>query len=212
MNTIRDWSPRLMLMGGGLFAALFTLFSLETGGVMPGGSTFFDDHHWFAHLCEAIAMGPLAVGIAGIYRRYRDRLGRLGRIGAYVAAGGIGIEALAGVFIAVVEPITGLDTMQGILQGITHGPGVLGNFLGGLLFGIAAVRNDALPRAGAAPFMALTVVAILTMFAPIGEAPRLFLPALIALGWAWLGLVILKEHPRYQGQHAGAAPLEYSYD
>lgn len=180
-----------MVVGGGLFAVLFTLFSLEMGGVMRGGSTFFEDHHWLAHLCEAIAMGPLAVGIAGISRRYRDRLGRLGRIGAYVAAGGLGSEALAGVIIAVVEPVTAIDFMEGILMPLTHGPGVLGNLLGGLLFGIALIRGDALPRVGVAPFMALTAVATLAMFVPIGEAPRLVLPAVIALGWAWLGLMIL---------------------
>ena len=200
MDLGRTRTAGLLLFGGGLYAALFTMFSLGIGGVLASVETFFEDHHWLAHLAEAIAMGPLALGIAGAYGHYRRRLGRLGRVGAYVAAGGIGLEALAGIFIAIAEPSTGIHTEDGIAMGLTHGPGVVGNFLGGLLFGVALLRAETLPRRVAVPFAALAIGGLLMMFAPIGEGPRLFLTAVVALAWTWLGFGLLDPAPRPTAQ------------
>ncbi len=171
-------------------AAVFATFGLMLTGAVPA-LELLNEQHWLAHLLEVPGMGLLAVGIAGIYRHHRGAAGRLGRVGAYLGAGGLGAEAAAGACIALVEPLTGLDSRSGLWMPLTHLPGLVGIAFGSLLLGVAMLRARVLPRQATVPLMITVAMFFALMFGPIGEAQRLALPALPSLGWAWLGYTLL---------------------
>ncbi len=190
---------------GGLWhAAVFATFGLMLTGVAPA-LAFLEEQHWLAHLLEVPGMGLLALGIAGVYRHHRGAAGWLGLAGACVGAAGLGTEALAGAFIAVAEPLTGLDTRSGAWMPATHLPGLAGLAFGSLLLGIAMVRARALPRRTTVPLATAAVAFFALMAAPVGEAARLALPALLSLSWAWVGCSILAGPARRATKPALAA-------
>jgi hypothetical protein len=192
------------LAGGLCHAAAFSTFGLMLTGLVPA-LRVLDEQHWLAHLCEVPGMGLLALGIAGIYLNYRGMPGRLGRVGTYIAVGGLGAEAIAGALIAAGEPLTGIDSRSGLLQAFTHAPGLIGILFGSLLLGIAMLRAHVLPRRATAPFMTAVAAVFVLTFCPIGDPLRLALPALISLGWAWIGCTLLTGETRPRVRQAPLA-------
>jgi hypothetical protein len=190
--------------GGLCHAAVFATFGLMLTGAVPA-LAFLDEQHWLAHLLEVPGMALLALGIAGIYRHHRGATGWLGLAGACLGAVGLGTEAAAGAFIAVAEPLTGLDTRSDAWMPPTHLPGLVGIAFGSLLLGIAMARARVLPRRATVPLATAAVAFFALMVAPVGEAARLALPALLSLGWAWVGYTVVAGPARRAARRALAA-------
>ncbi len=184
-SNLTHWGGLATLLGGVLFivSAIVHVF-LE----VRLDETQFENSPQGHAVYHALNLPPyalLAAGIVGLHLRQGRRFGRLGKVGGfYLGFIAFALTAILALGIVLVEGALGtavpaLDFIHFL---------VLPAALGSLLFGIAALRADLLPRGGAS---LLSIAALVLLGAILVDIQNPWLhSALLTLfgaGWSWLG-------------------------
>ena len=177
-----------LIRWGALAAVLAgALFIVEAVAV-----PFIGDSHWGFHALDAPPHALLAVGLVGLYlwQTRQGRLGWLGTVGFILIITACVVIALGGLAIVFVDGV--LKAPVGALDSI-H-PVELLLIIGAVLFSMATMRADLLPRGGAL----LIIVGALGFFAIAfaGIAPEWLISVAVVIlgaGWAWLGYALWLE-------------------
>jgi hypothetical protein len=153
---------------------------------------FIGDSHWGFHALDAPPHALLAVGLVGLYlwQTRQGRFGWLGTVGFILVVTACVVIALGGLAIVFVDGV--LKAPVGVLDSI-H-PVELLLIIGAVLFSMATMRADLLPRGGAL----LIIVGALGFFgiAFAGVAPEWLISVAVVIlgaGWAWLGYALWSE-------------------
>jgi hypothetical protein len=153
---------------------------------------FIGDSHWGFHALDAPPHALLAVGLVGLYlwQTRQGRIGWLGTVGFILVVTACVVIALGGLAIVFVDGV--LRAPVGVLDSI-H-PVELLLIIGAVLFSMATMRADLLPRGGAL----LIIVGALGFFgiAFAGVAPEWLISVAVVIlgaGWAWLGYALWLE-------------------
>lgn len=123
------------------------------------------------------------LGLAALYVRYGPVSGLLGKTGLGTAIVGIALLAVGHRFTFMTE----VDLFGLVI------PGGFGLMIGALLFGIAALRREVLPRYWRALPLLTGLAGFVWVFFTNSEGNRLsfmFMRTLFALGWLLLGYVL----------------------
>ncbi len=191
-NLIR-WGGLAAMLGGALFVVLLSI------------QPFVGESHALFHTLSVPPFALLALGIAGLYLRQKERFGWLGKVGFYLPFTGFALMAVGGLTIIFVEVVFGAGSTPGWLDAIVHMVAFLLVIVGSVLFAVAILRASVLPKGGAW-LLIIGLVLFLGVDAGGGESPWLVvLPsALFGAGWAWLGYVLWsgKEEPVRQAARA----------
>lgn len=177
-----------LIRWGALAAVLAgALFIVEAVAV-----PFIGDSHWGFHALDAPPHALLAVGLVGLYlwQTRQGRIGWLGTVGFILVVTACVVIALGGLAIVFVDGV--LRAPVGVLDSI-H-PVELLLIIGAVLFSMATMRADLLPRGGAL----LIIVGALGFFgiAFAGVAPEWLISVAVVIlgaGWAWLGYALWLE-------------------
>jgi hypothetical protein len=177
-----------LIRWGALAAVLAgALFIVEAVAV-----PFIGDSHWGFHALDAPPHALLAVGLVGLYlwQTRQGRIGWLGTVGFILVVTACVVIALGGLAIVFVDGV--LRAPVGVLDSI-H-PIELLLIIGAVLFSMATMRADLLPRGGAL----LIIVGALGFFgiAFAGVAPEWLISVAVVIlgaGWAWLGYALWLE-------------------
>ncbi len=177
-----------LIRWGALAAVLAgALFIVEAVAV-----PFIGDSHWGFHALDAPPHALLAVGLVGLYlwQTRQGRIGWLGTVGFILVVAACVVIALGGLAIVFVDGV--LRAPVGVLDSI-H-PVELLLIIGAVLFSMATMRADLLPRGGAL----LIIVGALGFFgiAFAGVAPEWLISVAVVIlgaGWAWLGYALWLE-------------------
>jgi hypothetical protein len=177
----------------------------------------FVNDHFFALFVAAMIL--MAVGLIGFQARQRQRAGRLGRIGMPLIT--IPLVMLAVLFGAlwIAEGIFGADVeaWEGIGATMADVTVIVGFFTllaGIVLFGIATIRANVLPRVAAILFLAGIPVALVIDIATGAFDDETLTPyglfigfPILAIGLAWMGYALWTETgvgEEIEGEEAGA--------
>jgi hypothetical protein len=181
---LTHWGGLATLLGGVLFivsAIVHVFLEVRFGETQFGNSP---QGHAVYHALDLPPYALLAAGIVGLHLWQGGRLGRLGKAGFYLGFIAFALTAILALGIVLVEGALGtavpaLDFIHFL---------VLPAALGSLLFGIAALRADLLPRGGAS---LLSIAALVLLGAILVDIQNPWLnSALLTLfgaGWSWLG-------------------------
>jgi hypothetical protein len=180
-------SSNLIRWGGLATVLAGTLFIVEAV-VVP----FIGDSHWGFHALDAPPHALLAVGLVGLYlwQTRQAHFGWLGTVGFILVVTACVVIALGGLAIVFVDGV--LKAPVGALDAI-H-PVELLLLIGAVLFSLATMRADLLPRGGAL----LIIVGALGFFgiAFAGVGPEWLISVAVVIlgaGWAWLGYALWSE-------------------
>lgn len=158
------------------------------GGVFSILFAFVGEDNWAHVPLDAARYAFLVVGIIGIYlylRRSRG-FGLLGAVGFYICVFVFALVAILDLGIILNEEVEQVY----LALGPVRGPLLI---LGLLLFGIATLRAEMLPRGGAWLLIAAALTNVIGILAMINSGGTLggwiFIVStvLFGLGWAWLG-------------------------
>jgi hypothetical protein len=177
-----------LIRWGGLAAVLAGALFIVEAVVVP----FIGDSHWGFHALDAPPHALLAVGLVGLYlwQTRQGHFGWLGTVGFILVVTACVVIALGGLAIVFVDGV--LKAPVGALDAI-H-PVELLLLIGAVLFSLATMRADLLPRGGAL----LIIVGALGFFgiAFAGVGPEWLISVAVAVlgaGWAWLGYALWSE-------------------
>lgn len=142
------------------------------------------------------------IGVAALYSRYGPLSGRLGRTGLGMAVVGVVVLAVGHLF----SFTTQLDLF------VLVAFGALALMLGPLLFGIASLRSEAMPRHWRALPLATGLMGFTWLFFGSSDTGELtftfmFLRTLFAVGWMLLGYVLWSD-ARVSAAEASGPKLE----
>jgi hypothetical protein len=177
----------------------------------------FVNDHFFALFVAAMIL--MAVGLIGFQARQRQRAGRLGRIGMPLIA--IPLVMLAVLFgsLWIAEGIFGADVeaWEGIgatMADITVIVGFFTLLAGIVLFGIATIRANVLPRLAAILFVAGIPVALVIDISTGALGDEALTPygayigfTMLAVGLAWMGYALWNEMRAPKEIEAGDAEV-----
>jgi hypothetical protein len=138
------------------------------------------------------------IGVAALYSRYGPLSGRLGRTGLGMGVVGVVVLAVGHYF----SFMTGLDLF------VLVAFGALALMLGPLLFGIASLRSEAMPRPWRALPLATGLMGFTWLFfgsSDTGEPTFtfMFLRTLFAVGWMLLGYVLWSDAKESAAEPSG---------
>lgn len=144
-SNLTHWGGLATLLSGVLFivsAIVHVFLEVRLDETQFGNSA---QGHAVYHALDLPPYVLLAAGIVGLHLRQGRRFGRLGKVGFYLGFIAFALTAILALGIVLVEGSLGtavraLDFIHFL---------VLPAALGSLLFGIAALRADLLPRGGA---------------------------------------------------------------
>ncbi len=185
-NLIR-WGGLAAMLGGALFVVLLSI------------QPFVDESHVLSHAPAVPTYALLALGIVGLYLRQKRRFGLLGKVSFSLTFTGFALIAIGGLAIILVEVLAGTGSTPGWLDGIVHRVGGLSMIIGTVLFAIATLRANVLPRGGALLIIIGLLMFVGTRFGGVESDWLKSVPAvLFGAGWAWLGYALWsgKEEPR----------------
>jgi len=187
------WSGLLAVMPGGLL--WIVVWAIEgakpvapRGGYRPGDESF--------NLWSGVAVLLILVGLAGAYIRQIRQIGWIGHAG--FALPWIGAALMGGGRLGQVLNIGGVWVLV-----------VLGAFaltIGTILFGIATLRAQVLPRSAGL----LLILGALMLFLTDPENRRAFLALPFGIAWAWLGYVLWSGSDKWRAGRALPARPEES--
>ena len=179
-SNLIGWGGPAALLAGALFI------------VQAVAIPFIGDSHWGFHALDFPPHALLAVGVAGLYlwQTRQGRFGWLGTVGFILVVTACVVIALGGLAIVLVDGV--LKAPVGALDAI-H-PVELLLLIGAVLFSLATMRADLLPRGGAL----LIIVGALGFFgiAFAGVGPEWLISVAVVIlgaGWAWLGYALWSE-------------------
>jgi hypothetical protein len=181
-------SPNLIRWGGlaALSAGAFFIVEAAAG-------PFIGDIHWAFHALDAPAHVFLAVGLVGLYLRQtrQGRFGWLGTVGFILIVAASVVIALGGLAIVYIDGV--LRANEEALNDIVH-PLEIVVIIGAVLFGMATMRVNVLPRGGAL----LIIIGALVYFGIkiVGVGPEWLISVAVAIlgaGWVWLGYALWSE-------------------
>jgi hypothetical protein len=142
------------------------------------------------------------VGIAAFFVRYAPTSGRLGKTGLGISFGGILLVAAGHLLSEAVWNATGVDLFMLIILG------VLALIVGPLLFGVASLRRERLPRRWRFVPLFIGVVGLMWIFSGSDDGSLtfafMFFRTLFALGWLLMGYVLWSYRDRPVRQMAPA--------
>jgi hypothetical protein len=181
-------SPNLIRWGG-LGALLAGAFFIVEAAAGP----FIGDFHWAFHALDAPAHAFLVVGLVGLYlwQTRQGRFGWLGTVGFMLIVAASVVIALGGLVIVFVDGVLGAEAE--VLNDIVHPLEIL-VMIGAVLFGMATMRLNVLPRGGAL----VIIIGALVYFGIkiVGVGPEWLISVAVAIlgaGWAWLGHALWSE-------------------
>jgi hypothetical protein len=178
-----------LIRWGGLAALLAgALFILEAAA-----GPFIEDFHWAFHALDSPAHAFLAVGLVGLYlwQTRQGRFGWLGTVGFILIVAASVVIALGGLAIVYIDGV--LRANEEALNDIVH-PLEIVVIIGAVLFGMATMRVNVLPRGGAL----LIIIGALVYFGIkiVGVGPEWLISVAVAIlgaGWVWLGYALWSE-------------------
>ena len=138
------------------------------------------------------------IGVAALYSRYGPLSGRLGRTGLGIAVVGVVVLAVGHFF----SFMTQLDLF------VLVASGALALTLGPLLFGIASLRSEAMPRHLRALPLATGLMGFTWLFFGSSDTGELtftfmFLRTLFAVGWMLMGYVLWSDPKEISAEASG---------
>jgi hypothetical protein len=138
------------------------------------------------------------IGVAALYSRYGPLSGRLGRTGLGMAVVGVVVLAVGHFF----SFMTQLDLF------VLVASGALALTLGPLLFGIASLRSEAMPRHWRALPLATGLMGFTWLFFGSSDTGELtftfmFLRTLFAVGWMLMGYVLWSDPKEISAEASG---------
>jgi hypothetical protein len=181
-------SPNLIRWGG-LAALLAGAFFIVEAAAGP----FIGDFHWAFHALDAPAHVFLAAGLVGLYlwQTRQGRFGWLGTLGFILIVAASVVIALGGLIIVYIDGVLGAN--EEALNDIIHPLEILVT-IGAVLFGMATMRVNVLPRGGA---LLIIIGALVYLGIKIvGVGPEWLISVAVAIlgaGWAWLGYALWSE-------------------
>lgn len=158
-----------------MLGALMFMLTKARGYVDPDDS--------FLGYFMLVGFSSWLLGLAALYVRYAPLSGGLGKTGLGTAAVGVALLAVGHLF----SFMTGVDLFVLVILG------GFGMMVGALLFGIAALRREVLPRYWRALPLFTGLTGFAWFFFTNSEGDRLsfmFMRTLFALGWLLLGYVL----------------------
>ena len=181
-------SPNLIRWGG-LATLLAGAFFIVEAAAIP----FVGDLHWAFHTIDSPAHAFLAVGLVGLYlwQTRQGRFGWLGTVGFILIVTASVLITLGGLAIVYIDGV--LRANEEALNDIVH-PLEIVVIIGAVLFGMATMRVNVLPRGGAL----LIIIGALVYFGIkiVGVGPEWLISVAVAIlgaGWVWLGYALWSE-------------------
>jgi hypothetical protein len=178
-----------LIRWGGLAALLAGAFFIVEAAAGP----FIEDFHWAFHALDSPAHAFLAVGLVGLYlwQTRQGRFGWLGTVGFILIVAASVVIALGGLAIVYIDGV--LRANEEALNDIVH-PLEIVVIIGAVLFGMATMRVNVLPRGGAL----LIIIGALVYFGIkiVGVGPEWLISVAVAIlgaGWVWLGYALWSE-------------------
>jgi len=178
-----------LIRWGGLAALLAGAFFIVEAAAGP----FIGDFHWAFHTLDAPAHVFLAVGLVGLYLWHtrQGRFGWLGTVGFILIVAASVVIVLGGLALIYIDGVLRAEA-EG-LNDIVHPLEIL-VMIGAVLFGMATMRVNVLPRGGA---LLIIIGALVYLGIKIvGVGPEWLISVAVAIlgaGWAWLGYALWSE-------------------
>jgi hypothetical protein len=178
-----------LIRWGGLAALLAGAFFIVEAAAGP----FIADYHWAFHTIDAPAHALLAVGLVGLYlwQTRQGRFGWLGTLGFILIIAASVLITLGGLVLIYIDGVLGTEA-EG-LNDIVHPLEILVT-IGAVLFGMATMRVNVLPRGGA---LLIIIGALVYLGIKIvGVGPEWLISVAVAIlgaGWVWLGYALWSE-------------------